>query len=272
MPFSTLDNSISRLPKGYKQTPQTIGEHLLKVRIDRNLSKKVVADQIGVSPSTIAAWEQEKGKPKVRQMKSLIAFLGFYPLPEPTTLGERIRKYRHVHGLILEELGTLLGFDGATVWTWENGTYAPLSETVHKIEEFLLKPPQSIPAKSIENPQTVGEHIKKRRLALGLLQKDVARLWEVSEDTITSWENDRSEPQIRQYPKIIHFCGYNMFARDTKSIGGQIYRYRTENGLSFRELTKFTGFDADTLATWEENISIPSVEDRMKLVIFEIIK
>jgi transcriptional regulator with XRE-family HTH domain len=137
LPFSTLDKSISRLPKQYKQTPETIGQHLLKVRIDRNLTKKAVAAQIGVSSSTIGTWEQDKGKPEATHMKGVISFLGYYPLPEPTTLAGRILKYRHVHGLTLEEFGKLLSADGATVWTWENAVYTPFDETIRKIEELI---------------------------------------------------------------------------------------------------------------------------------------
>ena len=101
------------------------------------MSKKAVAEQIGVSPSTIAMWEEEKSKPEVTQMKNIIAFLGFYPLPEPTTLAEHIRKYRHVNGLSLEEFGILVGVDGTTVWTWENCKYTPLEKTIHKIRDLI---------------------------------------------------------------------------------------------------------------------------------------
>jgi transcriptional regulator with XRE-family HTH domain len=147
LPFSTIENHVVRkAAKGntgqsrpYPDNPQTLADHLLKVRTDRNLSKKAVADQIGVSPSTIGVWEKGTNKPEVIQMKSVISFLGFYPLPEPANLAGQIRKYRQVHGLTLEELGKLLGVDGATVWTWENGIYSPIRETLNQIENLLGK-------------------------------------------------------------------------------------------------------------------------------------
>ncbi len=55
---------------------------------------------------------------------------------------------------------------------------------------------------------TIGDHIRKRRIELNLLQRDVARQIGVSEDCITYWENGRSTPQRRFVTKIKEFLGY----------------------------------------------------------------
>ena len=52
---------------------------------------------------------------------------------------------------------------------------------------------------------TIGDQIRKRRIQLGLLQKDVARIINVSEDCITYWENNRSSPQKRYKKLILQF-------------------------------------------------------------------
>lgn len=93
---------------------------------------------MGISPSTIELWETNRSTPDVRSMKKIIEFIGCYPLAEPTTLSERIRKYRYVHGLSLEEFGQLLGVDGSTVWSWENGKYMPLLETIKIIQKVIM--------------------------------------------------------------------------------------------------------------------------------------
>lgn len=118
----------------------------------------------------------------------------------------------------------------------------------------------------------IGEHIKKRRIQLHLFQRDVAKILDVSEDTITYWENGRATPQIQHYPKVIEFLGYNPFALDKESIGGQIYRYRTEQGISHKALSRVTGFNTRKLASWEKNLSAPNLEDRIKLVILDVLK
>jgi DNA-binding transcriptional regulator YiaG len=55
------------------------------------------------------------------------------------------------------------------------------------------------------NPKTIGEQIKKKRMDMGLYQKDISKILNVSEDTITGWENGRSSPQKRYIEKIYHF-------------------------------------------------------------------
>ena len=109
----------------------------------------------------------------------------------------------------------------------------------------------------IENPQTIGEHIRKRRQELRLFQSDVAKILDVSEDTITYWENGRSSPQISYYPRIIQFLGNNPFSTLKDTLGGRIKNYRVENGISQKQLAKIIGVDEGTLRSWETEIHIP---------------
>src|SRR5690606_30970241 len=60
-------------------------------------------------------------------------------------------------------------------------------------------------------PETLGQHIRKRRMDLGLFQKDIAEIVGTSIDSITFWENGRAQPQIHFFPKIISFLGYYPF-------------------------------------------------------------
>jgi len=41
------------------------------------------------------------------------------------------------------------------------------------------------------HPVTVGDNIRKKRMEISLLQKDVARILEVDETTIQIWETNR---------------------------------------------------------------------------------
>ena len=65
-----------------------------------------------------------------------------------------------------------------------------------------------MPAGYPKQLRTVGDHLRKKRLELGLLQKQVAEQLGVDETTIYKWENHRSAPVIRVLPKIIQFLGY----------------------------------------------------------------
>jgi len=58
------------------------------------------------------------------------------------------------------------------------------------------------------DPVTLGDHLKKRSLDLGLFQKDVATTIGVDTATITNWEKGRSQPEIRFTPRVVEFLGY----------------------------------------------------------------
>ena len=125
------------------------------------------------------------------------------------------------------------------------------------------------PSQSIENPQVIGEHIKNRRLQLKLTQADVAKVFEICEDSITGWENGRSEPQIQFYPKIIKFLGYNPFPVNIETLAGRIKNYRITQGLSHKKFGQKIGVDASTISTWEEGKHKPT--SKMTKILEEII-
>jgi DNA-binding XRE family transcriptional regulator len=116
-----------------------------------------------------------------------------------------------------------------------------------------------ISAKKPENPAypkklaTLGDRIRKRRLDLGLLQKDVALTLGVNESTITGWELNRITLKITCLPKIIAFLGYTPPPYDKKSVNfiEKIKLYRLTCGLSQEKFAKLVGVDETTVAKWE---------------------
>lgn len=107
----------------------------------------------------------------------------------------------------------------------------------------------------VKDPQTVGQHIRNKRIQTQLLQKDVAKIIGVSEDCITYWENGRSEPQIQFMPKIIEFLDYVPIEVDSATHRGKLLEYRMRQGLSQKRLGKLVGADANTIARWENGTS-----------------
>lgn len=53
--------------------------------------------------------------------------------------------------------------------------------------------------------RTLGAQLRKRRLDLGLRQKDVARVLGVDEATVYNWERHRTAPASRFFPNIFTF-------------------------------------------------------------------
>jgi len=85
----------------------------------------------------IGVWEKAEHFPQVKILKKIIDFLGYYPLPEPTTFGGRVRKYRHVHGLRLRDLARMLRVTNLAVMAMENDMDAGDENAVRKMEELI---------------------------------------------------------------------------------------------------------------------------------------
>jgi transcriptional regulator with XRE-family HTH domain len=96
----------------------------------------------------------------------------------------------------------------------------------------------------------VGDHIRKKRLAMKLLQKDVAKRLGVDTCNIFNWEANTRQPQVRFIPAIIRFLGYDPLPAAT-TWAERLVRRRTLLGLSQTQSAERIGVDASTLARWE---------------------
>ena len=132
---------------------------------------------------------------------------------------------------------------------------------------------------SIKYPKqitTIGDHIRAKRFELELRQVDVAGLIDVKEESITNWENNLTEPEIRYMPAIIRFLGYNPFSFDIKVFGSKIKYIRYSRGLTHNALGKFIGVNASTIGSWEKGEHHPQkntqkiVDKKVSLLIREL--
>lgn len=121
-----------------------------------------------------------------------------------------------------------------------------------KKPQFLVK---------IEENSHIGLHVRKRRLELKQLQKDVAAFIGVTEEAVMYWETGFAEPQIQHAPKVIQFLGYNPFPYETETFGGRLKLYRLLHGLSHKKMGKLLGVDGATISTWETNRFKPNQEN-----------
>jgi DNA-binding transcriptional regulator YiaG len=103
-------------------------------------------------------------------------------------------------------------------------------------------------------PKTLGQHLLKKRLELGLTQVEVARKLNLGLQTISHWESEDNIPNIYHYPAIISFLGYYPFRVD-ETEGGKIIKYRYERGLSKKKLARFLKTHVKNIDLWEANSS-----------------
>ena len=100
---------------------------------------------------------------------------------------------------------------------------------------------------------TIGDHIRKRRLDLTLTQKQVAEKLGVDKATVWNWEIANTVPLSKHLPAIVSFLGYGPFEASGESLGERLLDYRKQSGLSQKKLAKAIGIDPSTLSRLEEN-------------------
>lgn len=86
----------------------------------------------------------------------------------------------------------------------------------------------------------------------------MAKLFGVTEDSITLWENDHSFPQIHYAPKIIRFLEFNPYFIEGTSLAVRIKNYRIKHGLSHKTMGNLLGVSGSTISSWEEGKIIPN--------------
>lgn len=112
--------------------------------------------------------------------------------------------------------------------------------------------------------KTLGDHIKKKRLDLGLWQKQVAEQIGVDETTLYNWEKQRTVPKLPYIPKIIAFLGYNPFP-PASSLPEKIKNYRRVLGLTQGKMAEMIRIDKSTLAGCEAG-KIQPTERTLRLI------
>ncbi len=97
---------------------------------------------------------------------------------------------------------------------------------------------------------SLGDHLRKRRLDLQLLQKEVAEKIGVDTSTIHNWEKQHTQPEIRFVARIIEFLGYDPLPQP-ESFPEKLKTHRLRLGLSQRKLAAKLGVDPSTIYHWE---------------------
>jgi len=115
-----------------------------------------------------------------------------------------------------------------------------------------------------ESPKTLGEHLRKCRLELGLLQKDVAARHNVTAWGYRNWENGRTTPGTLLYRRIVEFLGFYPHPAP-RSLGHRLLKIRRCLGLTSRRAAGLAGVDQTTFLMWELGKWEPSVRTRVKL-------
>ena len=114
------------------------------------LTQKDVAEAVGVDKCSLFNWEANISQPDLRYIPAVIEFLGYNPLPEANTLGERLVRHRTLRGLSQKEAAEAVGVDPGTLSRWERGEREPMRPFVSRVERFLAdQGGQATPARRV---------------------------------------------------------------------------------------------------------------------------
>ena len=83
-----------------------------------------------------------------------------------------------------------------------------------------------------------------------MTRKAVAKFLKVNEGSLENWEKGRTEPEVRLYPTLIEFLGYNPLPAP-RTAGEAVRRERVSRGLSLARLAELAGVDPATVARLE---------------------
>ncbi|HEY9283220.1 MAG TPA: helix-turn-helix transcriptional regulator [Pyrinomonadaceae bacterium] len=113
-------------------------------------------------------------------------------------------------------------------------------------------------------PRTYGDHVRARRLALGLFRKEAAKLIGVDTTTVYNWESGRVETGARHVPGVTRFLGYCPYETGLHA-AGWLKLVRQSLGLSQEMIADAVGVDEGTWQRWEAGRSWPP-EKHLELI------
>ena len=100
-----------------------------------------------------------------------------------------------------------------------------------------------------ENPQTLGEHLKKRRRELRLLQREAAERMSIGTDTYANWEKGKTEPVAAQFRPVVEFLGYDPTPASS-TLAARLQAKRRTLGVTFSQVARYLGWNTGTLARY----------------------
>jgi transcriptional regulator with XRE-family HTH domain len=124
------------------------------------------------------------------------------------------------------------------------------------------------PKEKFSEPTTLGQHLRARRLSLGLIQREVADQLSVNEYTIQNWESGKRKPMAQHLPAILRFLGYDPYPSEPKTIGDQLAAKCREFGWTQKETALHLGVDPSMVTRWEAGRAVKYRKHREALARF----
>ena len=199
LPFDVSPERVAEQARFVK-----LGQDIRKRRKRLGLTQPELAERLGVSISTVVAWERG-GKPSVPNLEDIATWLAdeipesATGIPEQQQIGKDLKRRRLALGISIREVSRQLCVDPGSVRDWEAGRFTPRRENAIRIAEWLAKPTPKSSRAAIED---VVRRMKERRQSLGWSQDRLTRHLGVSRNRVYEWEKGRGQPGPKSLEKI----------------------------------------------------------------------
>ena len=185
------------IPNGLVKRDESISGRLRKRRLEWGVTQLELAERLGVSESTVSAWEAGRTLPKYSRLKLINGWFA-EEIPadrnRPFDIGdlaEGIRNARLERGMTLTELGRHLKVDRTTLAQWERGSNIPKRSNLPSLSKWFA---EDVPVKEREMAryEELGRRIRGTRQELGMSSRELARYLRVGNNRIYEWERGQS--------------------------------------------------------------------------------
>ncbi len=97
-------------------------------------------------------------------------------------------------------------------------------------------------------PKTLGEHLKKRRRELGLLQREAAEQMEIDTWAHLNWEKDKTVPVAARFRPVLGSSAMPM--PEPTTLAKRLEAKRRTLGATFEQVARYLGWDPGTLTRY----------------------
>jgi transcriptional regulator with XRE-family HTH domain len=92
----------------------------------------------------------------------------------------------------------------------------------------------------------LGEHLKKRRRELGLLQREAADRMSIGRDTYVNWEKGKTKPVASQFRPVVAFLDYDP-TPEPQTLADRLAAKQRTLGISLAQVARHLGWDPGSL-------------------------
>lgn len=280
---------------------------LHRLRKQKGLSQKALAQKTGVAESTLALWESGRRTCSERYIAPLAQALectieALTANAESIIISRRVSDERsaplpkanaiHLHrklcNLSVKELAQKMGTTANTINLWENGKVVPPTPKTLLLAQTLgcSVAELAIPGAFDFDFTYFARNLRRLRIARGLSRVELDALLNNTAHmvTVALWETGKRQPSFAKLNRIADALGCTLddlqqrpptdsvpryvAIRTTRLTPPKLTQKRIELGLSQRELAARLGVSVMSISYWECNSVRPSSASMQKLCDF----